>query len=432
MGQKTLPDAIRNWLRAAFAQFPRQFCIDFWGQEQLWVGLTVSESDLPLILSIRHPGVIRALFLSQDPLVLTEAYLHDCFDFEGRIEDAIALGQHLASVSVGRGQDLRAWLQALRLPRLPLALQMAQPWQWSRSHSRDRDRAVVQHHYDVGEAFYQLWLDPKMVYSCAYFEHPQVSLQQAQEAKLDLICRKLKLSPGESLLDIGCGWGTLLRWAIAHYGVKGYGITLSQDQLTFNQRCIAAEGLEDRLQVELRDYRDLPQEAMFDKIVSVGMIEHVGLKNYPVYFQRILSALKPGGLFLNHGITASDEWNGSSIGERFINRYIFPDGDLIQLSTTLVEMEKVGWEIVDVDGWRPHYARTLRCWEANLTQAFEQASELIGHKRVQLWRLYLLGSAIGFEENQMGIYQIVARRKADLTWNLPHIRSGWLCKTLGT
>jgi cyclopropane-fatty-acyl-phospholipid synthase len=293
--------------------------------------------------------------------------------------------------------------------------------------TRDRDRVAVQHHYDTGNAFYKLWLDPQMVYSCAYFEHPQMSLEEAQAAKLDRICRKLKLSSGETLLDIGCGWGALMHWAVARYGVKAHGITLSEEQLVYNQQRIAEAGLEDSITVEVLDYRDLPAEPRFNKIVSVGMVEHVGLQNYPAYFQHALAALKPGGLFLNHGIASGDVWNQSSIGEQFIDRYIFPDSQLTPVSTQLAVAEANGWEIVDVDGWRLHYAKTLRCWVENFTAAFDQISEKIGERQAHLWRIYLIGCALSFENNYMGIYQTLLRRKADQAWDLPMTRSEWLC-----
>jgi cyclopropane-fatty-acyl-phospholipid synthase len=421
-----LPTVIKDLLTEALAEFSFPLCLDCWGNQKIWLGASQTESTSSLRLKILHPGIIRALILTQDPLVLVEAYLHDLLDFSGKIEVLISLGQYLGTVSIKTQSSIKAWLQSLTLPRLPIQLPLLAPWQKLFIHSRRRDRAAVQYHYDLGNAFYQLWLDPLMVYSCAYFESPQMSLPEAQKSKLDLICRKLQLKPGESLLDIGCGWGALLRWAVTHYGVKGYGITLSQEQVAFNQDGIADAGWQDKLKVELLDYRDLPKQPTFDKIVSVGMVEHVGRQNYPTYFQTILAALKPGGLFLNHGITAADEWNGSSLGERFVNRYIFPDGELIQLSTTLVEMEKAGWEIVDVDSWRLHYAKTLRCWAANLEKSLEEARALIGSKRVRLWQLYLLGSALAFEENQMGIYQVLLRQKADKNWNLLSTRKDWL------
>jgi cyclopropane-fatty-acyl-phospholipid synthase len=395
--------------------------IQFWGGETLNLG---KAGDSSVELNFYHPGVLRSLVLKRDPLVLTEAYLNGWFDFQGEIENVVNLGQHLAWQGLKRSQGIKAWLQSLFLPRLPLNVNPDSNRD-GEIHSKARDRAAIQHHYDVGDDFYQLWLDPWMVYSCAHFEHPLMSLAEAQEQKLDISCRKLKLQLGETLLDIGCGWGAMLRWAAKHYGIQGYGITLSEKQVEYNRHRIQEEGLEDQLEVHLLDYRDLPKEPTFDKIVSIGMIEHVGLKQYPAYFQSAYQCLKPGGLFLNHGITSTDKWNGSSVGERFINRYIFPDGELIQLTPMLREAEKARWETVDVDNWRPHYALTLRRWADNLAKAKTEAVQLIGEKLYKIWQLYLVGCAIGFERNQMGIYQTLLRRKEDHKWNLPLTRQGW-------
>lgn len=425
MKAESLPSGIRNWLHSIFQDSPFDLRLECWGDTQLAIDKS-AQPDSSLVLQIHHPGVIRALLIDRDPLVLAEAYLKGYFDFNGRVEDLIVLGRYLARTATRSKQAISAWFQALTLPRLPWKQQMMGFWQQLRAHTIDRDREVIQHHYDVGNDFYKLWLDPLLVYSCAHFPHPDATLAEAQEAKLDLICRKLQLQPGDTLLDIGCGWGSLLRWAVKHYGVKGYGITLSQEQVEFNQKRIAEEGLGGQLDVELRDYRELPKQPTYDKIVSVGMIEHVGIENYPVYFQSALQALKPGGLFLNHGINSSDRWNGSSVGERFINRYIFPDGELARLSTTLAAAEDAGWEVADVDAWRIHYAKTLRHWAANLEREGDRASQLIGDRKLQIWRLYLLGSAMAFEENQMGVNQVLLRRKQDLHWNLPLTRDNWL------
>lgn len=425
MVSSSLPSSIRNWLQETFSAIPLPLQVDFWGQDKL--NTQMASDRPPLTLQIHHPGVVRAMFLRQDPLVLADAYMNGFFDFAGGTEELILLVKRLSSLGVKRSQAIAAWASALMLPRLPLALRSGVNRQGWFTHTEQRDRQVIQYHYDVGNSFYRLWLDPEMVYSCAHFDHPDLSLEAAQTAKLDLICRKLRLAPGETLLDIGCGWGALLRWAATHYGVKGHGITLSQEQLDFNRQRLEAEGLNDQIQVELLDYRNLPQTPTFDKIVSIGMVEHVGLKNYPTYFQSALSALKPGGLFLNHGITSSDRWRGTSLGERFIHRYIFPDGQLTRLSTLLTVAEEAGWEIVDVDAWRPHYAKTLRHWANNFDQVIEALKAEVGDRKAQLWQLYLIGSAVGFEENQMGIYQTLLRPKADTHWNLPLTRAKWLC-----
>lgn len=419
-----VPLQIRRWLHQILDRLPLNLQLDFWGHTTLNFNHANSP---PIALHVHHPGVLRSLFLSQDPLTLVEAYLQGLIDVEGDMATVLPFVQQYPQARVDRKQSLRAWLKAWALPRLSPSQPSTAPWKRLPFRTRSRDCVAVQHHYDTGNAFYKLWLDPQMVYSCAYFEHPQMSLQAAQEAKLDRICRKLKLSAKESLLDIGCGWGALMRWAVTHYDVKAHGITLSAEQIIYNQQQIAEAGLSDQISVELLDYRDLPKEPMFDKIVSVGMVEHVGAENYPAYFQNALSVLKPNGLFLNHGIATRDRWNNSSISEQFIDRYIFPDGRLTLLSTQLAAAEAAGWEVVDVDGWRSHYAKTLRCWVENFEAAFDQIKTQIGERRAQLWRLYLFGCALSFENNYMGIYQTLFRRKLDTVWNLPMTRTDWLC-----
>lgn len=422
MTNATLPKTLRNWLITALKDFRDPVEIKFWEGETLTFG---TSGDASIQLIFHHPGVLRSLVLRRDPLVLTEAYLKGWFDFKGEIEAVVNLRRHLAWHGLKRTQGIKVWLESLQLPRLPLNSNPNLD-QVGEIHTKERDRAAIQHHYDVGDEFYQLWLDPWMVYSCAHFDHFEMSLAQAQERKLNLSCRKLKLEPGETLLDIGCGWGAMLRWAAKYYGIQGYGITLSKKQVEYNQKRIHEEGLDKQLEVKLLDYRDLPKTETFDKIVSIGMIEHVGLKQYSSYFQKAAQSLKPGGLFLNHGITSTDKWNGSSVGERFINRYIFPDGELIQLTRMLRAAEKARWEVVDVDNWRPHYALTLRRWAYHLAQAKTAAVKLIGERLYNIWQLYLIGCAIGFESNQMGIYQTLLRGKSDTQWNLPLTRQGWL------
>ncbi len=419
-----IPLPIQHWLYQALDRIPLNLQLNLWGHTVLNFN---HGNSAPITVHIHHPGILRALFLSQDPLTLVDGYLQGLIDVEGDIATVVPLVQQHPHAKVDRMQSLQAWLRAWTLPSLSDSRQSDVPWKKLQFRTRDRDRTAVQYHYDTGNAFYKLWLDPQMVYSCAYFEHAEMSLQEAQEAKLDRICRKLKLSPGETLLDIGCGWGSFMHWAVSRYGVKAHGITLSEEQLAYNQQRIAAAGLQDKITVELLDYRDLPKEPTFDKIVSVGMVEHVGAENYPAYYKSVLAALKPGGVFLNHGIATRDRWNNSSIGERFIDRYIFPDGRLTPLSTRLDVAEAAGWEIVDVDNWRPHYAKTLWCWAENFEAAWEQVTTLIGERRAQIWRLYLIGCALGFENNYMGIYQTLFRRKADPSWNLPMTRADWLC-----
>lgn len=287
-------------------------------------------------------------------------------------------------------------------------------------HTLTHDAEQIQFHYDLSDDFYALWLDPRRVYSCAYYKEAGMTLAQAQEAKLDHICKKLKLQPGERFWDIGSGWGGLIFWAAEHYGVQAHGITLSRNQFDHVQRLIAEKGLQGRVQVELRDYRQMEGVQPFDKIGSVGMFEHVGSANLPEYFETIYSMLKPGGLALVHGITAGGVSNvelGAGMGD-FINRYIFPGGELMHVSRVLHDVAASGLEMVDTENLRPHYARTLWAWsdalEAKLgeAQAILQAQydEAKAAKAIRAYRLYLAGSAMGFEHGWIALHQMLCSR----------------------
>ena len=289
------------------------------------------------------------------------------------------------------------------------------------AHTTTRDAEQIQFHYDVSDDFYALWLDPRRVYSCAYYRTPDLSLAQAQEAKLDHICKKLMLRPGERFLDIGSGWGGLLLWAAEHYGADATGITLSKNQHAYVQRLIEEKGLQDRVRVLLCDYRDLAVERPFDKLSSVGMFEHVGSANMGAYFRRVNELLVPGGLVMNHGITSGRPGHrqlGAGMGN-FIEKYIFPGGELLHVSKVLSEMAAAGLEMVDTENLRPHYARTLWAWsdalEAQLTQGLEvlrRNAGQAGHAEriLRAYRLYLAGSAMSFEQGWISLHQMLATK----------------------
>ena len=287
-------------------------------------------------------------------------------------------------------------------------------------HTLQKDARHVQFHYDLSDDFYALWLDPRRVYSCAYFCDPGMTLAHAQEAKLDLICRKLRLKPGERFLDIGAGWGALLLWAAEHYGVDATGITLSRNQHAHVQQRIAEHGLQGRVRIELRDYRELQVQEPFDKVASVGMFEHVGRAKMNAYFATVRNLLRPGGLLLNHGITAGGVDNaqlGAGMGD-FIEQYIFPGGELLHASAVLHDMAQAGLEMVDTENLRPHYARTLWAWSDALEAVLEPARQVLlaqagperADKALRAYRLYLAGSALGFERGWMALHQILAVR----------------------
>ncbi len=288
------------------------------------------------------------------------------------------------------------------------------------AHTHAKDAAQIQFHYDVSDAFYELWLDARRVYSCAYYSDAAMSLAQAQEAKLDHICRKLMLKPGERYLDIGSGWGALLMWAAEHYGVDATGITLSKNQHAHVQKLIDEKGLSGRVRVELRDYRDLPEDKPFEKISSVGMFEHVGHANMTAYFEKILRLLVPGGLVMNHGITAGGLENsqlGAGMGD-FIEKYIFPGGELLHVSAVLEHMSRAGLEMLDTENLRPHYARTLWDWSDTLETKLDTAREVLAgdggderaEKTLRAYRLYLAGSAMSFEQGWISLHQMLATR----------------------
>ena len=338
---------------------------------------------------------------------IAEDFVESRVQLEGRMRDLMAVAARLVPGSPVESNS--SWFTHIVRRAHSLAL-----------HSPGKDAEQIQFHYDVSDDFYALWLDPRRVYSCAYFTAAGMSLEQAQEAKLDHICRKLMLQPGERFLDIGAGWGALLLWAAEHYGVNATGITLSRNQHVHVQRLIEAKGLQGRVRMELRDYRELDERQGFDKIASVGMFEHVGAANMGAYFGKVRRLLKPGGLIMNHGITAGGVGNtqvGAGMGD-FIGKYIFPGGELQHVSHVLRDMALAGLEMVDTENLRPHYARTLWAWSDALEARLDEASAVLattldaqGAERVlRAYRLYLAGCAMGFEQGWTSLHQILATR----------------------
>ncbi|MDE2606598.1 MAG: class I SAM-dependent methyltransferase [Burkholderiales bacterium] len=339
-----------------------------------------------------------------------EDYVEERVRFEGSMRDLMTAAAAMLPGSPV-ASDTSWWTQMLRRAR-SLA-----------SHTHQKDAEQIRFHYDVSDDFYALWLDPRRVYSCAYYRDPAMALDEAQEAKLDHICRKLMLRPGERFLDIGAGWGGLLLWAAEHCGVTGTGITLSKNQHAHVNRLIEQKGLQSRVKMLLLDYRDLPEDAPFDKIASVGMFEHVGHANMPAYFAKMRRLLVPGGLALNHGITAgsvASDQLGAGMGD-FISKYIFPGGELLHASLVLHDLAVGGLEMVDTENLRPHYARTLWAWSDALEARLEEAHAVLvqthgqaGAGRVlRAYRLYLAGSAMSFERGWIALHQVLATRPDD-------------------
>jgi cyclopropane-fatty-acyl-phospholipid synthase len=357
-------------------------------------GVTLTLRDLGSLAHIARGEVGR---VAQD-------HVEGRLDFDGSVRDLMAVAAQMIESDPTR----------VRADRGPLA------W-WRGITRRHRSRAQhrveadvrqVQFHYDVSDDFYALWLDPLRVYSCAYYRRPDMTLADAQQAKLDHICRKLMLREGERFLDIGAGWGGLLLWAAEHYGVRAQGITLSKNQHAHVNRLIDERGLRGRVTIELRDYRELPESEPYDKIASVGMFEHVGHALLPAYFGKIWRLLAPGGLLLNHGITAGGTRNeqlGAGMGD-FIERYIFPGGELEHMSHVLEVLSEAGLEALDVENLRPHYARTLWDWSDGLEARLEQARGVTRDSVVRAYRLYLAGSAMSFEHGWISLFQMLATR----------------------
>ncbi|HUH58732.1 MAG TPA: class I SAM-dependent methyltransferase [Candidimonas sp.] len=334
---------------------------------------------------------------------LGEDYVEGKFDVDGSMRDLMRLA---AAILPGSP------IEAARVGRLTeLIRRLLSVWR----HSVERDARQVQFHYDLSDDFYALWLDPRRVYSCAYFRTPELTIAQAQEAKLDHICRKLRLARGERFLDVGAGWGGLLLWAAENYGVDATGITLSRNQHAHVNRLIAEKGLSGRVRMELLDYRKLDTARPYDKIASVGMFEHVGRAQLGQYFATLNRLVRPGGLILNHGITAGGVDNaelGAGMGE-FIEKYIFPGGELTHISHVLGRLAEGGLEDVDVENLRPHYARTLWAWsdalEAQLPQARLTLPGDQGERALRAYRMYLAGCAMGFEHGWIALHQILAQ-----------------------
>ncbi|MBL0422768.1 class I SAM-dependent methyltransferase [Ramlibacter sp. AW1] len=375
-------------------------------------GAQVGHADPDVRLTFSDWSSIATLGAGQIGKV-AEDIVEGRVQFEGSMRDLMLAAAHLLP-GTPVASDTSWWTQVLRRTRSLV------------SHTPQRDAAQIQFHYDVSDDFYALWLDPRRVYSCAYFRTPDASLPEAQEAKLDHICRKLMLREGERFLDIGAGWGGLLLWAAENYGVQAHGITLSRNQHAYVSRLIEQKKLQGRVRMELRDYRELDESHGYDKIASVGMFEHVGQVNMGVYFGKILRLLKPGGLVMNHGITAGGiepGQLGAGMGE-FIEKYIFPGGELLHVSHVLRELSLSSLEMLDTENLRPHYARTLWAWSDALEAQLKDAEQVLkassgdeqrGQKILRAYRLYLAGCAMTFERGWISLHQILAARPdADL------------------
>ncbi|WP_321879397.1 cyclopropane-fatty-acyl-phospholipid synthase family protein [Paraburkholderia bannensis] len=334
---------------------------------------------------------------------LGEAYIKGKIDIEGKVADIINIGYSLARSTV---------TSASKLARVRRYF----------THSKSTDKKAIQYHYDVSNEFYKLWLDENMVYSCAYFENGDEDLATAQIKKIDHILTKIQLKEGQTLLDIGCGWGALVLRAAQKFGARCVGVTLSQNQFDLATQRVKDAGLQDRIEIRLQDYRDV--QGQFDRITSVGMFEHVGRKNLPGYFTKVRELLADNGIAMNHGITSSDAESGETAlgGGEFIDRYVFPDGELPHISLALEAAQRGGLEAVDVESLRRHYAHTLDLWADNFEARADEARKLVDDEKFRIWRVYLAGCAYAFEHDDVSIYQIVCRKAGRSATTLPWSR----------
>jgi cyclopropane-fatty-acyl-phospholipid synthase len=377
----------------------------------------------PPVIVATQPRAVAHLIHQPGQLGLARAWVDGSLTVRGDLEDVLALRYSLSQVRFSLRDRLRLAAAAVRAagpavlrmpPRPAIEAGVGRRHQLvrvdrhgGRRHSLRRDRTAVRHHYDISNDFYRLVLGRTMVYSCAYFSSADEPLEQAQERKLDLICRKLQLAPGERLLDIGCGWGSLVLHAAGHYGVRAVGVTLSEPQALLARKRARAAGLEDRVEIRVADYREL-SDGPYEKIASVGMYEHVGRAELGPYVQRVNQLLAPGGLFLNHGITRLRSEPPTT--DTFISRYVFPDGELHPVGDLIGELAAAQLEVRDVESLREHYPLTLRRWAANLEAHRDEAIRIAGDERARAWALYMLASALAFERGDISVYQVLSAR----------------------
>ena len=387
-----------QWAQEVKAQANLPARLVLWNGQQLDFG----EFAAPQVTIKVQSATALPMLLDPSLDHLGEAYVKGLLDIDGRLADIINVS-HVLARSTATGTD--------RLARVARHF----------GHSKASDRRAIRYHYDVSNDFYQLWLDESMVYSCAYFENGDEDLATAQRKKIDHILTKIRLQPGQRLLDIGCGWGALVLRAASRFGAQCVGVTLSRNQFELATERVRAAGLQDRVEIRLQDYRDV--RGQFDRITSVGMFEHVGRKNLPLYFSRMHDLLAEDGMALNHGITSTDSDSGEvSQGGDFIDRYVFPDGELPHISLALEAMQRGGLEVLDVESLRRHYARTLSIWTENFELHAAQIHALVDEEKFRIWRVYLAGCAYAFENDDVSIFQVLCRKAGRSAQQIPWSR----------
>jgi len=379
-------------------------------------GSRLGPADAPATLLVRSPVVFRRLITAPGELGMGRAYVAGELDVEGDLYSALAaLADRMPDV---RAFGPRQWAEVLRLAgssvlRTGFAALPIPPEEAHLSgarHSKERDAAAIAHHYDVSNAFYRIVLGPSMTYSCAVWEREDVTLEDAQAAKYELVSRKLGLEPGMRLLDVGCGWGGMVLHAAANHGVRAVGVTLSRRQAEWAEKAVAEAGLADRVEIRYQDYRDV-RDGPYDAISSIGMFEHVGLSQLRVYFGGLRRLLRAGGRLLNHGVARPPNAGRTRFQPNsFIDRYVFPDGELHEVGSVVSTMQGTGFEVRHVESLREHYALTLRAWVSNLEANWDQAVAEVGPGRARVWRLYMAASALNFEAGRTQVHQVLAVR----------------------
>jgi cyclopropane-fatty-acyl-phospholipid synthase len=402
-GPLSVAAAVTPLLRIVFGRWlPVRF--------EMWDGSGTGPLDGPGTLHVRSGDALRRLLWAPGELGLSRAFVAGDLDVDGDIFELLRVLRTAAPDDLRLGAEaVASTLGAIgRLGIVPAPLppprEEARRSGWR--HSKRRDAQVVSHHYDVGNDFYRLFLGPSMTYSCARFNTESATLEDAQASKHELVCRKLGLHerPGLRLLDVGCGWGSMAMHAATRHGASVVGVTISQAQADLARKRVADAGLTDEVEIRMQDYRDVRGET-FDAVSSIGMFEHVGAKRIAAYFETLHALLNPRGRLVNHAISSV---GGSTMGPRsFMGRYVFPDGELIDVGEVVLAMERAGFEVRDVESLREHYARTLRAWVANLDAAWDQAVAHVGPARARIWRLYMAGSALSFEDNAIGVHQVL-------------------------
>ena len=389
---------LTQWASVVRDQFNIPARLVLWGGQEMNFG----EFSDPLVTIKVNSSSVAPLLLNPTLANLAEAYIKGKIDVEGTIADIIKISYALARSGAKHSGKLARVANYF-------------------NHTKSSDRKSIQYHYDVSNDFYRLWLDENMVYSCAYFEYGDEDLASAQIKKIDHILTKIQLQAGHRLLDVGCGWGALVLRAAEKFGAQCVGVTLSQNQYDLATERVKAAGLSDRIEIRLQDFRDV--EGQFDRISSVGMFEHVGKANLPNYFSRIRELLTDDGIAMNHGITSTIIEEEDLLGGReFIDRYVFPNGELPHISLALEAAQRGGLEAIDIESLRRHYARTLDIWTQNFEQRAAEILQLVGEEKFRIWRVYLAGCAYTFEHDDASIYQIVCRKAGRSSQEIPWSR----------